>query len=216
MDELGEPDVILHPLTSYLTRFEDARDIFSLEQEPADANSDFVPALGDATPASPVDETSENPVLEEMQRALRSEYDARLEEERAAFAAHLIAERRQWAAEEGNRLGEQFNLALDRGIEGVRSSIENILEPFVARGILESLLADFMATLRTVLADRDSPPIQLSGPRDLLDILRARLARENVTVSYAEIDRIDVEAKIGSTVIETCMGEWIRKLRNGD
>ena len=216
MDELGEQDVILRPIASYLTRFEDARDIFSLEQEPADADSDFVPALGNAAPESPPDETSENPVLVEMQRTLRSEYDALLEEERSAFAAHLLEERRQWAAEEGNRLGEQFNLALDRGIEGVRTSIETILEPFVAREILESLLADFIATLRTVLADRDSPPIRLSGPRDLLDILRARLARENVTVSFAEIDRIDVEAKIGSTVIETCMGEWIHKLRNGD
>lgn len=206
--------MILRPIASYLMRFDDARDSSPSDRESSEPGGDLVSVSREMTTEAQSEEWRER-ILEEIRAAAKIEYDALLEQQCAAFAARSIADRALWASDEGSRLGEQFHLALDRCMEGVQASIASILEPFVAHEILQSLLADFTTTLQTILADRQQPPIRLSGSRDLLEIIRSRLALENVTVSVADAAGIDVEAKIGSTLVETCMGEWMSRLRNG-
>jgi hypothetical protein len=219
----------LRPISSYLTRFDEPAppaappsfgDAFSFSDAVEEAGEppsflDMETPEGEETlslaPPEPVASEAEIRALVEAE--LRAEFDAALEKEKAAAADRLAAERRKWSMEEGGRIGARFHHALEIGVAAIRGDLEQILEPFVTREILERLLKDFMARLRARLADEDNPTLQLSGPPDLLEIIAEKLKSEKIETEIVESDAIDVTARIGDTLLETRMEEWINRIR---
>jgi hypothetical protein len=163
---------------------------------------------------------AEKAALEEQGRiydaayaAAKEAFDELLENERRRFEEQMSDERNRWINEEGGKLSEGFGRSINESIEALRCALENILEPFVARSILEALIDDFVKTIREVLNDKDNPAVQFSGPRDLLEIICARLSNDAIATTIVDDAGIEVRAKIGPTVIETRVTEWLRQIR---
>jgi len=224
----------LRPVASYLTRFDEPTpaapppgfgDGFSFVgaggfggdapgAEAEDAPPLFGAEAGEAEePPAATAEDIEAELRERIEAELKAQFDAALEKEKADIADRIAAERRKWTMEEGARIGSLFHQALEVGVASIRSDLEHILEPFVTREILERLLKDFMMRLRARLADEDAPTLQLSGPPDLLEAISDKLKSEKITTSIVKNDGIDVSARIGSTLVETRMEEWLNRLR---
>lgn len=155
-------------------------------------------------------------LLEEGRASAKAACEAALERQRAEFAEKLAEERRGWAQEEGERLGRDFRDALGRFSARIGEDVERILEPFVARGIRERMLAALVDTLRLLLADRENPMIHLSGPLDLLEAICAKLNGENIATKIDDVGGVDVRVRLDATTIETRLGEWMAQLREGD
>jgi phosphoserine phosphatase len=155
-------------------------------------------------------------LVEEGRAAARAEHEEALARERAGFVLRLENERRGWAREEGERLGEAFRLALDEFAARIGEDVARVLEPFVTGEVREQMLASLMERLRTLLADRDDPVVHLGGPSDLVDAICEKLSAEGVATRIEDVGGLDVRARFESTTIETRLEEWIGELRDGD
>lgn len=209
---------MIRPVSLYLTRFgEEPEPDFSapgaFQPEPAPLRA---VEIGDLS------EEARETLLAQARAEAKAEYDAalaemraaheaQLERERSDFDGRLVIERRDWAAEEGARLGQEFSRVIEEVAERLENSVAEILEPFVAEKIKERMLSDFVAKLRLLLADRKHPLVQLSGPMDLLESVRARLDGADVATTIAEVGGVDVKARLDQTVIETRLEEWIEE-----
>ncbi|MBI1867129.1 MAG: hypothetical protein HYS06_02325 [Methylocystis sp.] len=194
----------------YLARFDEGLDNADTRCFEEDVNG----ALEKA--ADPISEEIRQKLSEETRAAMQGECAALIEAERAQFVERLNAERSMWSIEQGNRLGENFCKAISDLTANLEATLEKILEPFVVQGVREQMVGGFVAQVRTLLADRKAPVIQLSGPMDLLNAVCARLNSADVATNVTETDEVDVKARLDSTVIETRMQEWMHYLRNGD
>ncbi|MBY6242150.1 hypothetical protein [Methylosinus sp. Sm6] len=153
-------------------------------------------------------------LVEEGRAAAKEEYEALIARERAASLLRLETERRRWAREEGERLGEQFRSALDGFVTQVGEDVGRVLEPFVTGEVRDRMLDALVDRLRVIIADRDHPVVRLGGPTDLLDALCEKLSSEGVATRIEDVGGVDLRARIEATTIETTLGEWMRELRD--
>lgn len=199
----------------YLARFDEGREELFDDSNVSRSEGD-ADVTQDTGAHDPVSEEARQNLLEETRAALKYEYDAIIESERAGFLERLKAERSLWAEEEGSRLGAQFCKAIEDLTTRLEADVEKILDPFVVQEVREHVLSSFIEQVRALLADRKNPVIQLSGPKDLLEVVCAKLDSADVATNVMETHGIDVRARLDSTVIETCLQEWINHLRSGD
>jgi hypothetical protein len=197
----------------YLTRFDEEVEIPS---DNVRKSEDEGVRIAEPLQEQSISEEMRQSIYDEGRAAAAAEFQAVIERERAEFSERLQAERSAWANEEGSRLGEQFNKAIDELADSLASNLERILEPFVIQGVRKKMLSGLLAQLRSLLADRERPVIQLSGPMDLLEVVCAELNGADVATVVAEVGGVDVKARLDSTLIETSIEEWIARLRGGD
>lgn len=203
----------------YLTRFDESPAIV----EPQLPLVAIVPSQTEEQ-EEPIHEPLNEHLDEELRQQLRDEGGATvraelgemLERERAAFVLRLESERRRWAREEGERLGEAFVSALNEFSISVAEQIERILEPFVIREVREQMLHTLIDTLRALTKNHEHPIVHLSGPPDILEAIRAKLNDQNVSTKIEETSGADILARFDSTTIETRLAEWIDCLREKD
>lgn len=201
---------MVRSLASYLVRF-DAEPAAPVLETPMEVNDDFVETHVAQSHDAAIE--AQTRIYELAYAAAKEEFGALLESERQLFAQRLSDERSRWVNEEGGRLSEAFRCSINENIEALRSTVEKILEPFVARSVLEALIDDFVKTTRAAVGDTSNPVIQFSGPRDLLEIISAKLSKDNIAARIADYEGVEVRAKIGPTTIETRFAEWLRHIR---
>jgi hypothetical protein len=199
----------------YLTRFDEqpelppeASDLGLVEQD-----AEYMPEF---PTEQPISEETRQTLIEEGRAAAKAEFNDILEQERQEFLQRLEAERNSWASEEGNRLSEQFCSAIQDLTTNLESNLEQILEPFVVQSVRRKMLSSLIEQLRSLLADRDHPVIQLSGPMDLLEVVCTELNNADLATVVTEVGGIDVKARLETTLIETSIQEWLQRLQGGD
>lgn len=146
---------------------------------------------------------------QEIHAALEQEFNIALEAERAGLADRLRVERDKWTSEQAETLGRQVTRELDVALENLRTDVATILTPFISEQISNRVLEELIAAVRAGLSDEESPAIEMAGPRDLLEKISGALADESLRIKRHENDAIDVRVAFGSTMVETCLGQWM-------
>ncbi len=200
----------------YLTCFDEAPEIVVPNEFVAPDIHDEADDIPEEAADNGLSEEMRQSLIEEGRAAATAEYEELLERERADFAERLDCERRRWASDEGERLGEQFHIALDAFSSRLEDELERILEPFVIREVREQMLCSLLERLRVLLADREKPVVHLSGPMDLLEAVCSKLSSDDVTTCIDEVGGVDVKVRLDSTSIETRLAEWLEQLRDGE
>jgi hypothetical protein len=141
--------------------------------------------------------------------AAEAEFAAQLESQCKDFEQQLAMARQTWAAAEGNALSEALLEAL-RDLEGrLAGTVARILHPFLEGEIRRASIDDLVATIETLLTrDQAVAQIKVSGPEDLLCVLRPRLAGK-IPVAFVTNEACDVRVVIDQTTLETRLGAWI-------
>ncbi len=86
------------------------------------------------------------------------------------------------------------------------------MTPFVSDRIAAHALDELVQSLRTAIEIGDASIISMKGPRDLLEKLRSALADKGVAIDCFVEEAMDVRIALGSTVIETRLDDWMRRL----
>ncbi|KAF2990650.1 hypothetical protein MJC1_02413 [Methylocystis sp. MJC1] len=212
----------LRPIGSYLTKFDSGK-----------AEIDSIPAIAETAPMFDLDAhmpSSEDLLAEEREKAreevraeLERDYEVKLEDERQAFEKEreafdqrLEALRATWMEEEGARIAQVIHQDIESCFENIRGALAHILTPFLTQNALTRSLDDFIEAVRSAALDQTNPLVELQGPPDLLEVARERLSQEQISLRTIETNSLDIAARINSTLIETRMEEWVRRLRNGE
>ena len=142
----------------------------------------------------------------------QTQFNARLAEESAKFAAQVKAEREKWAAETGEALANRLAEAM-AGLEArVADTTARILKPFLKVELHRQAIAELQVSLDVLVSTDPGVSIHITGPEDVVEALRAQLAGKAQTVTCVASDDIDVKIVVGPATIETCLKGWMDKL----
>jgi flagellar biosynthesis/type III secretory pathway protein FliH len=144
----------------------------------------------------------------EGRAAAEAEFAARLDLQQRDFEQQLAIARQSWTATEGNALSEAFVRALQEVEARLAATTARILRPFLETEVCHAAVAELVTTIETILARDQAARIEISGPDDLLNVLRSRLA-DKVTATFTTSQSCDVRVVIGQTTLETQLAVWI-------
>lgn len=144
--------------------------------------------------------------------AAQGQYNTKLEGERTAAAAKLVAERQNWAAETGGALAKRLQTSMRELEAQVADATARILKPFLQTELHRQAIAELQANLNVLLSADSNVSIQISGPADVLEAFRAQLEEKAIAATYVQNDSCDVKIVAGQAMLETCLWTWMNKL----
>jgi hypothetical protein len=171
--------------------------------------SAFVPSIVQALPKI---EDAYQRGLSAGRAAALAEIEARLEDERSRNLKQLEIERYTWAERESEKLAVQIGDGLREITAHLGNLTARILRPFLADELHRQAVAELMRTLEAMLGKQEGITLEISGPEDLLQLLREKLSRKNIVAALTPDENVDVRIVAGQTILETCIGSWMRKV----
>jgi hypothetical protein len=182
-----------------------------LSGEPARRGGRGLSALGEGGASeieARVSEAHAHGVLE-GRAAAQAANDAALASQTAALEQRLATEREMWAGEQGSLLGELIAASFADIEQRVSQKIGQILRPLLEEKLRAKAVMDLAQSLDSLLAKGDYAKVAISGPKDLLAALEARLGGAHAGLSFIETDRVDVTVEADETVLETRIKAWM-------
>jgi hypothetical protein len=135
--------------------------------------------------------------------------------ERAIAAAgwdrRLADERARWLAEEAG-LAKGWSEALAAIETRIAETTAGILAPLLGAAVAAKAVADLSAAVVELLADKPQALIGISGPKDMLDLIEARLGDLSKAVQFVAEEGHDIRLVAGDTVFETQLEGWKARL----
>jgi hypothetical protein len=168
-------------------------------------------------PAAPVAETTVN-VLDDAQRrgyaAGLAEGEAKLAEERVRGALTIANERAKWCEQQA-AIVDGLAAACRELETNVASAVARILQPFLADAVRDKAVAALVEQISALTSHSPVPAFRVTGPSDLLDLVRARLdAAGRTGIDYQIADVCEIRVVADQTVIETQISAWIDRLKD--
>ncbi len=140
------------------------------------------------------------------------EFQARLEAQREEFEQRLASERQAWIEQAGEALVEQM-LAAMRDMEArISESTARILRPLLTAQLRRQAVTELSALVRTIVSRDRGATLAVSGPDDLIAVLREKLADTTAEVTFSVSETPDVQVTLDHTVLQTRLQEWIDRI----
>lgn len=177
-------------------------------------------ADGSAKAAKPAKEQAPDPAAvlaaaveaarAEERAAARAAFEAERARDAEAFEAHLALVRQQWAAESAETLSAGLKAAIAEMEERIANATGRLLLPFLNEAVRAKAVEDLSANITRLLRAPQAPTLRISGPQDLLDMLRTRCGE--IGIEFVPTTDVDVRVTADDTVIETQLSAWRSRL----
>jgi hypothetical protein len=141
-----------------------------------------------------------------------AEFDAMLAEQNRKFQAEMASERSAWVTAQAARLESRLISALAEIEARIAEAAVRVLRPVLMAALREQAAAELMEKLHVLVSKDAGARLVISGPEDLLSLLREKLTGQAIAAVFLPGDACDIRAEIGQTTLETCIAEWTAKL----
>ncbi|UQD71491.1 hypothetical protein JEY40_37525 [Bradyrhizobium japonicum] len=142
-----------------------------------------------------------------------AEGDARVAEERVRSAIRLGEERAKWSDQQAATIVGGFETACREIETNIASSVARILLPFLADAVRDKAIGSLVEQIAALTGNSPVPVFKVTGPGELLDLVRAQLQTARRTgIEYEAADTFEVRVVADQTVIETQIAAWSERL----
>jgi hypothetical protein len=138
--------------------------------------------------------------------------DARVAELGEAHVRELAAARQTWVREEADKLEKRLASALGALETQIAQTVVRVLAPFLRAEMRRQAIADLGAELEQLLTGGEAIGVSVTGPEDLLQALRERLAGKTGSIAYAASAEPDVRVVVGDSLLETRLAAWVGRI----
>ncbi|MCK1714843.1 MULTISPECIES: hypothetical protein [unclassified Bradyrhizobium] len=143
-----------------------------------------------------------------------AEGDAKLAEERVRSAIRLGEERAKWSDQQAVAVVNGFESACREIETNIASSVARILLPFLADAVRDKAIGSLVEQIAALTGCSPVPVFKITGPGELLDLVRAQLDTARRTgLEYEAADTFEVRVVADQTVIETQISIWAERLK---
>ena len=139
--------------------------------------------------------------LAEQARSLRAEHDAA---------------RKAWVEEQSDRIVTMIDARFTELGERLGVAAARALRPFLVERLVDRSIVDLASCIERIMTDGISPPLEVTGPADLLDRLAEKLGGHAAAISFHPGDQADIAVTAGETLIETRLQEWVARLLHSE
>lgn len=151
---------------------------------------------------------------EEGRQEARAQAEADLEErlalERSSFDEQVAQMRKQWALEAGVEIADQIAGGFQSLSQDLSSAVTRVLTPFLTEEVKRHAAESLAQQVLTLASDERGVRFEISGPDDLLEIVRSRLEPTLTDVGWHSAQQTEVRAVANATMIETQLTAWLR------
>jgi hypothetical protein len=197
------------PIAQYLNRFERAEP--TNVEAPRRQN-----ALTLMPRVVPIAEDVETRLREAFEKGRQEGLAAARVESAAALASQrdeqdklVEAERLVFQANEYAKLAEQISGGLIEIEDRIAATVARILRPYLTQEHATRITKALSDNLARILSGESAALLKISGPENLLNILRERLSKRHVQVEYSFEDGVDVTIETQQTVVQSQLQAWI-------
>lgn len=206
--------MIAYPVSRYLAQF-GAKEATEADDAVAVTMQPLVPSL------HKVEEPRES--LEELLEAAQEKgriegrltaqtaHDAQLAAQQLDHEKHIEESRAAWISEESAKFELHLTDAIAKLEACVAESVDAVLRPFLIESLRRQMIDELVIGINVLLANDETPSIEISGAADFIDALRQRLSAAAVAVDYKPDESIDVKIVAHHTVIESQLRAWIER-----
>jgi hypothetical protein len=145
---------------------------------------------------------------EEGRAGAEEECQAKLEAQREEFEQRLASERQAWTQQAGEALVEQMLAAMRDMETRISESTARVLRPLLAAQLRRQAVTELSALVRTIVSRDRGATLVVSGPDDLIAVMRERLADATAEVTFSVSDNPDIQVTLDHTVLQTRLQEW--------
>lgn len=176
------------------------------------------PQLQSPPPVPEVETPPVNLLEDAYRRGLAAgvaEGDARLAEERVRSAIRLGEERSKWSDQQAVTIVNGFETACREIETNIASSVARILLPFLADAVRDKAIGSLVEQIAALTGNSPVPVFKVTGPGELLDLVRAQLdASKRTGIEYEAAETFEVRVVADQTVIETQISAWSERLKD--
>jgi hypothetical protein len=143
---------------------------------------------------------------------VEAEWSAKLAELRAFHEKQLSVERLTWAGREADTLARQLDEGLHKLETSIADTVAELLKPFLLKSVSERAITDLLQAIETILIKDQGVALEISGPEDLLQLLREKLSGKNIALLFTPSEALEVRIGAGQTALETQIQAWVAKI----
>jgi hypothetical protein len=144
--------------------------------------------------------------------AALAELEEKLKQQQEYYAQQLSIERYTWANRESDVLAAQIGDGLKEIEARVANTVARLLRPFFSEMARAQAVTELVDALEVLLGNDEGLTLEVSGPEDLLEMLRSKLGNRNVAVLFAPGHGAEVRVAAGQTLLETNLGRWMQRV----
>ena len=122
-------------------------------------------------------------------------------------------ERRRWTETQADRLAGGIAEGLRDLETRLAAGAARVLVPFLEASMRQRALDDLAHTLHEILGNSRNTGLTITGPEDLLAMVRSRLGADAGAVSYVVDEAADIRVVSDDTSIETQFRAWTQRLQ---
>ncbi len=143
-----------------------------------------------------------------------AEGEAMLAEERVRSAIRLGEERAKWSDQQAVAIVNGLEAACRELETNIASSVARILLPFLADAVRDKAIGSLVEQIAALTGNSPVPVFKITGPGELLDLVRAQLeAARRTGIEYEAAESLEVRVVADQTVIETQISAWSERLK---
>jgi hypothetical protein len=163
-------------------------------------------------PPPPEDDAYERGRSEGYAAAL-ADYEQRLNSEKNRWSVQLDEERHNLRNEAAAKIAgeiEEVGNQLEAKVAGV---VARILEPLISSAMQKQAVANFVEQLSTIASDSRRPVLRVTGPSDLLELVRSKLGVRSIAVELRAAPVAEVSITLDQIVLESQVKLWTERLK---
>jgi hypothetical protein len=142
-----------------------------------------------------------------------AEYEHKLDHERHKLDAQLSEERHNLLNETAARIASEIVEAghqLEIKVAGVTA---RLLEPLISGAVQKQAVAAFVEKLSSLASDSRRPVLRITGPSDLLELIRGKLGVRSIAVELRVEPVAEVSVTLDEVVLESQLKIWVDRLK---
>jgi hypothetical protein len=148
----------------------------------------------------------------EEREAVRKELEDAVAAEKVRYLEDLNDQRTIWVEQQALQLSAQISAAVDRLEANISERVANTLRPFVSEAFRQQSLAEFKDVLETLLSGRGAGLLRISGPEDLLSVMKSHLERYGSSIEFLPSEHVELSVIAQDTLVQTQLNSWSVRL----
>ena len=164
-------------------------------------------------PAPPPEDDAYQRGRSEGYAAALAELEQQLNDERQRLSAQLGEERHNLLNGTAAKIAsdiEEVGKQLEAKIAGVTA---RVLEPFISSAMQKQAVTAFVEQLSSIASDGRRPALRITGPSDLLELVRTKLGVRAIAVELRIAPVAEVSVIIDHVFLETQVKLWAERLK---
>src|SRR5262249_3573225 len=140
-------------------------------------------------------------------------FEQKLDDERQRLDQRLTDERSDLLGGVAAKLAADLDQVANQLETRIAGVVARVLEPLITGAVQRQAVTTFVEQLATLVTGSRRPAIRITGPAELLDLVRGALSGRALAVEFRTAPDTEVSVVVDDVLLETRLKLWVERLK---